>query len=333
MIMYTAWTKPGDVIACLGIPNGAHISHTRWGPAGVRGLKNVDMEFDAQNMNIDVEKSVDIIKKSNPKLVMLGASMILFPQPIREIKEQISPKIKIIYDAAHVFGLVYNQVFQQPFEEGADIITSSTHKTFQGPQGGLIIGNYKLPNEDWVKVDTAVFPGMLSSTHIFRFPSLAITALEMNKFGKVYANQIVKNAQAFGRALFNRGFKALCPHKGFTESHQVIVDVREHGGGEFVAKQMAKCNVICNKMSLPTDNAQDATQNPSALRLGVQELTRWGMKEEDMQTVAEFYKRAIIDKEPVERIQSDVMEMKKRFNKILYCFNPVKTLRELEKLG
>jgi len=332
LIIYTAMTKPGDVIISLGIPAGAHISHTRWGPAGVRGLKNIDMSFDVENMNIDAEGTVDIIKKADPKLVMFGASMFLFPEPVREIKEQISSKIKIVYDAAHVFGLVYNKVFQEPFEDGADIITSSTHKTFQGPQGGIIIGNYKLLNEDWQKIDNAVFPGMLSNTHIFRFPALAITALEMNRFGRAYAEQVVKNAKAFARALFNRGFKVMCPHLDFTESHQVIVDVKQHGDGQYVAKQMARCNVICNKMSLPYDSAHDATHNPSGIRLGVQELTRWGMKEPEMEKVAEFYKRALIDKEPLERIKEDVIAFRKDFNKILYCFNPAKTINELEKL-
>lgn len=332
LIIYNALTKPGDIIVGLGIPNGAHISHTRWGPAGIRGLKNVDMMFDVGNMNIDVDRTVEIIKKSNPKLVMFGASMFLFPEPVREIREQIGSKIKIIYDAAHVFGLVYNKAFQEPLEEGADIITSSTHKTFQGPQGGVIIGNYKLPNEDWQKIDTSVFPGTLSNTHIFRFPALAITALEMNKFGQIYAEQVVKNAKAFGRALFDRGFKALCPHLGFTESHQIIVDVRHHDGGKYVAKQMARCNVICNKMALPNDSPHDATHNPSGIRLGVQELTRWGMKEQDMQTVAEFYKRALVDKEPFDRIKQDVIAFKQRFSKILYCFNPQKALSELERM-
>ena len=332
LIVYTALTKPGDVIVALGIPSGAHISHTRWGPAGIRGLKDVNMAFDVEQMNIDIDRTVDIIKKANPKLLMFGASMFLFPEPVREIKEQISPKIKIVYDAAHVFGLVYNRAFQQPFEEGADIITSSTHKTFQGPQGGVIIGNYKLSNDDWQKIDTAVFPGTLSNTHIFRFPALAITCLEMNRFGRSYAEQVVRNSKAFGRALFDRGFKALCPYLDFTESHQVIVDVKQHGGGQYVARQMARCNVICNKMSLPYDSPHDALHNPSGIRLGVQELTRWGMKEADMQTVAEFYKRAIVDREPLERIKQDVIALKQKHNKVLYCFNPAKALKELEKL-
>lgn len=331
LIVYNAFSKPGDIIVSLGIPNGAHISHTRWGPAGVRGLKNVDMFFDAENMNIDVDRTVEIIKKADPKLVMFGASMFIFPEPVRAIKEQISQKIKIVYDAAHVFGLVYNRAFQDPFDEGADILTSSTHKTFQGPQGGLIVGNYKLPNDDWESIQTSIFPGMLSNTHIHRFPALAITALEMNQFGRIYAEQVVKNAKAFGRALYDRGFRALCPHLDFTESHQVIVDVREHGGGQFVARQMARCNVICNKMSLPNDSAYDATHNPSAVRLGVQELTRWGMKEPEMDAVAELFKRTIIDREPAELVKQDAAALKQKFNKILYCFNPQKALSELEK--
>ena len=335
LIVYTAWTKPGDIIVDLGIPHGAHISHTRWGPAGARGLKNVSMAFDVENMNIDVDRTVDIIKKANPKLVMLGGSMFLFPEPIKELREALGPKtkIKFVYDAAHVFGLVYNRAFQRPLEEGADLITTSTHKTFQGPQGGLIVGNYKLPNEDWEKIDKAVFPGMLSNTHIFRFPALAITALEMNRFGRAYADQIVKNAKAFGRALLSRGFKVLCPHLEFTESHQIIVNVRNHGGGQYVARDMARANVICNKMALPSDSPHDATHNPSGLRLGVQELTRWGMKEAEMDTVASFYERVVIDKEPIERVKQDVIEFKQQFNKIMYCFNPAKAMRELEKLA
>jgi glycine hydroxymethyltransferase len=182
IIVYNALTRPGDILVSLGIPNGAHISHTRWGPAGIRGLKNVDMSFDAETMNINVEGTVDIIKASNPKLVMFGASMFLFPEPIREIREQVDPDLKFVYDAAHVMGLVYGGIFQDPFAEGVDIITSSTHKTFQGPQGGIIIGSPGLSKKDWKKIDLAVFPGTLSSTHIHRFPSLAITALEMNEY-------------------------------------------------------------------------------------------------------------------------------------------------------
>ena len=317
LIIYSSFAKPGDNIVSLGIPNGAHVSSTRWGMAGIRGLNSIDMFFDTKEMNIDVERTVHLIKKVNPKIIMFGASMILFPEPIKEIKEQIDSNIKVAYDSAHVFGLVYNKEFQQPLEEGADLICSSTHKTFQGPQGGIIIGNKNLDQKDWDKIQTAIFPGTISNHHIHKLPSLAITALEMDKFGKDYAKQVIKNSKALGQALYDLGFKVLCPEKGFTKSHQVIVNVKEFGGGKTVAQLLEENNIICNKMSLPIDTPQDATKNPSGIRLGSQELTRIGMKENEMKEVANFFRKAIKEKK---NIKKDVEDFRKDFKKIHYCF-------------
>lgn len=319
LAIYGAFTKPGDILLSPGIPNGAHISHTRIGLAGIRGLKNIDMFFDQENMNIDVEKTVDLIKKVDPKLIILGASMFLFPHPIREIRESIGEDIKIMYDSAHVFGLVYNKKFQNPLEEGADVITSSTHKTFQGPQGGIIIGN-KMEEKEWKKIENSLFPGVLSNTHIHRFPSLAITALEMNEFGEDYSSQTIKNAKALAESLNKEGFKILCPNLGFTESHQVIADIKEFGGGRIVADRLEECNIIINKMSLPWDSQDDATKNPSGIRIGVQEMTRFGMKEKEMKTIAELFRKALIEKLNVEKVKRDVIDFRNRFQEIKYCF-------------
>ncbi|MFH1229598.1 MAG: serine hydroxymethyltransferase [Candidatus Aenigmatarchaeota archaeon] len=317
LIIYSAFAKPGDSIVALGIPNGSHVSSTQWGMAGIRGLNSIDMVFNPKEMNIDVEKTIALINKVGPKVVMFGASMFLFPQPIREIKDQIDSVIKVAYDSAHVFGLVYNKEFQNPLEEGADFICSSTHKTFQGPQGGIIIGRKDLDEKDWKKIQTAIFPGTISNHHIHRIPSLAITALEMDKFGKEYARQVIKNAQALGQSLYDLGFNVLCPEKGFTKSHQVIVNVKEFGGGKTVACALEDNNMICNKMSLPSDAPQDATKNPSGIRLGSQELTRIGMKECDMGQVAVFFEKAVKQKKSV---KDDVLEFRKDFQKIQYCF-------------
>ena len=317
MVAYTAFTKPGDVIIALGIPNGAHVSSTQWGIAGARGLKSIDMFFDVEKMNIDVENTVKLIDKVKPRMVMFGASMFLFPEPVREIKERIDPKIKVVYDASHVFGLIYGGVFQEPLKEGADLITSSTHKTFQGPQGGVVIGSKNLSEEDRQKVETAIFPGIMSNTHIHRFPALAITALEMNEFGRDYARQVVRNAKTLAESLYDKGFEVLCPELGFTESHQIIVNVKRFGGGKPVSELLEESNIICNKMALPTDRPQDATQNPSGIRLGVQELTRWGMKEEEMRRIAELFKKSIMEGK---NVKNEVIELKGRFNEVHYCF-------------
>lgn len=317
LVAFTAFTTPGDVLVALGIPNGSHVSSTRWGLAGVHGLKDVNMIFDKEEMNIDVDETIRVIKSTNPKLLMFGGSMFLFPEPIREIKESIDPEIKIVYDAAHVFGLIYNNRFQQPLEEGADVVDSSTHKTFQGPQGGIIIARPEFPEDEWKRIQRAIFPGILSNHHIHRLPSLAITALEMNEFGEKYADQTIRNAKSLARALNEKGFDVLCPDHDFTESHQVIVDVKDLGGGKQVAQKLEESNIICNKISLPTDSPRDATRNPSGIRLGSQEMTRWGMKESEMAEIAQLMKKALIDSK---NVKEEVMGLKKQFNEIEYCF-------------
>ncbi|MEM5790700.1 MAG: serine hydroxymethyltransferase [Candidatus Aenigmatarchaeota archaeon] len=316
LIVFSSFLKPGDLLMSLGIQNGAHISSSRWGAAGIRGVKDIGMFFDFDKMNIDVEKTVELIKKVEPKLIVFGGSMILFPEPVKEIVEQIDEKIRIVYDAAHVFGLIYNKEFQKPLEEGAHVITSSTHKTFQGPQGGIIIGSRNL-DEEWEKIQKTIFPGLLSNTHIHRFPALAITALEMNEFGKDYARQVIKNAKALAKGLYENGFNVLCPELGFTESHQIILNAKNLGGGKKVAEKLEECNIICNKMALPIDSPEDATKNPSGIRIGVQELTRWGMKEKEMEKIAEFFKRILINGE---NVSAEVVELKKEFMEIQYCF-------------
>jgi len=320
LCVYKAFLKPGDVFISPGLTAGGHVSSTRYGIAGVLGLKDIPMFFDVENMVCDVDNTIKLIEHVKPKLIMFGRSMFLFPEPVREIREAIDPKIKIIYDAAHVFGLIYGGLFQKPFEEGADIITSSTHKTFPGPQGGIIIGNPNLSEKDWGKVDRAVFPGVMSNHHIHRLPALAITALEMNRYGEKYAKDIILNAKTFGEALHEYGFKVLCPHKGFTESHQVLVDVREFGGGKIVAEKLEEANIIVNKMALPWDRDIDATRNPSGIRIGLQELTRWGMGKDDVKHVAEFYYRLLIKKENPEKVKNDVVEFRRNFLEIHYCF-------------
>jgi glycine hydroxymethyltransferase len=274
-----------------------------------------------QESDVNVEKTVELIKKVNPKIVMLGASMFLFPHPIKEIRDSIDENIKIIYDSAHVFGLVYNKKFQRPLEEGADMITSSTHKTFQGPQGGIIIGNDRLEDKDWKKVETALFPGITSNTHIHRFPSLAVTAMEMNEFGRDYATQVINNAKALASSLNTMGFNVLCPDMGFTESHQVVVNVKGLGGGKVVADTLEDCNIICNKMSIPGDSEHDATHNPSGIRLGVQEMTRFGMNEKEMKVIAEFFNDVLNENISTVKMKNDVIDFRKNFQKVKYCFS------------
>ena len=313
---FVALTKPGDTMFALEVPHGGHISHSKFSVAGIYGLKVKGFPFDFKEMNIDVEKSRKKIRETKPKLLLFGGSVFLFPHPIKELKE-VAEEVgaHIAYDAAHVLGLIAGKQFQQPFEEGADVITSSRHKTFPGPQGGIILARKEFEK----KIKNAVFPGVVSNHHLHHIAGLAVTLAEMLEFGEQYAKQVIKNARTLAQALYERGFNVLCEHKNFTASHQVVVDVKEMGGGKRVAELLERANIIINKNLLPWDDIHKPDR-PSGIRLGTQELTRLGMKESEMQEIAEFFKRLILDGEKVENVKHDVIELRKEFRKVKYCF-------------
>ena len=316
--IFCALGKRGDKIITCGLFGGSHISHEKDGAAGILGFQVHHFRFDEKTYTLDVEDAKKKIKKIKPRFIVLGASVILFPHPIKELKKTCEKYgVKIIFDAAHVFGLIAGEEFQDPIAEGADVITSSTHKTFPGPQGGIILGNVK--KELQKEIQKKVFPGFLSNHHLHRIPPLLITLWEMEKYGKSYAKQIVKNAKALAETLFEEGFEVLAKENGFTKSHQVLLDVSMHGGGKKVAETLERANIILNKNIIIKDKNLDP-KNPSGLRLGVQEMTRFGMKEKEMKIIAKFIKRVILDKEKPEKVKKDVIEFRRNFQKVKYTF-------------
>lgn len=314
---YFAFSKPGDTMMALQVPHGGHISHAELSAAGVRGLKVKGFPFDYEKMNIDVDKSIKKVREVKPRIMLFGASVFLFPHPVKELRgvaEEVGATI--MYDAAHVLGLIAGKQFQQPLKEGVDIISSSRHKTFPGPQGGLILAK----EEHSKRIDRAVFPGLVSNHHLHHLAGLAVALAEMLEFGEGYARQIVRNSKALAEALHARGFNVLCEEQGFTKSHHIVVDVSKNGGGTWVAETLEKANIIINKNLLPWDDIVNA-RNPSGIRLGTQELTRIGMGRGEMEEIAELFKRVVIGKESVEKVKNDVIEMKKNFREVKYCFD------------
>ncbi|MCR8487893.1 MAG: serine hydroxymethyltransferase [Crenarchaeota archaeon] len=316
LIVLSALTSPGDTVISVGLTSGAHVSHTKFGVAGILHLNEV-VAVNNDDLTINVDATAKIVREEKPKLIILGRSLVLFPEPLRELRSEIDSDILIVYDVAHVFGLIYVGMFQEPLEEGADVITTSTHKTFPGPQGGLIIARKDFPEKLWKKIYYTTFPGLVYNHHIHRLPALAVTALEMNLYGKEYMMQTVRNAKRLAEELYNRGFKVLCADRGFTETHQVLIDVREFGGGAKVARILEENNIIVTKVALPWDSPKDATANPSGIRIGLQEMTRYGMKDDDIPELAEFFERIICKKE---NIKEKVIDFRRRFREITYCF-------------
>lgn len=302
---------------------GAHISHDYAGLAGsVLGLENINHVYNIDEFNIDPDKSAHVIRAAKPGIVTFGGSLFLFPHPIKELRDAAKEVGAFIaYDASHVLGLIAGGVFQDPFNEGADFITSSTHKTFPGPQGGVILGNPKSKRlEKAIKsIQFAIFPLSASNTHLGRLPALGITALEMKKFGKELAQQTVKNAQTAGQYLYENGAKVLCESKGFTRSHQIAVDVCNFGGGKKIAQDLEDANIVLNKNLLPYNNQNDR-DNPSGLRIGFQDVTRRGFKEDDIKHLCDLMLSVMKEEKKPLEVKESILELKKEFNQVKYGF-------------
>jgi glycine hydroxymethyltransferase len=305
---------------------GAHISHDYTGLAGnILGLENINHVYNIDEMNIDVDRSIDVIRAAKPGIVTFGGSLFLFPHPIKELKAVCDEVgAYVAYDASHVLGLIAGGVFQDPLREGADFISSSTHKTFPGPQGGVIMGSPSTPRLEKAvkKIQFAVFPLSASSTHLGRLPALGIAALEMKVFGGELARQIVKNAQTAGQYLCENGVKVLAEHKGFTRSHQIAVDVCNFGGGKKIAQDLEDANIVLNKNLLPYDD-QSNRDNPSGLRIGFQDVTRRGLREGDIKHLCDLMLDVIKEKRKPAEVKEDIIAFKREFNQVKYGFQSV----------
>jgi len=312
-----ALAEPGDTITSVALSDGAHISTAKFGSVGVRGCKTMTYPFNARDMNIDVDGTIRFLKEVKPRIALFGQSVFLFPTPLEELRDALDEVgCPVWYDGAHVLGLIAGGAFQDPFREGADVITGSTHKTLPGPQHGILLAE---PRDDKLakKLLRGVFPGVVSNHHLHAMAALGITLAEHLEFGRAYADQVVRNARALGQALYERGVRVVCEHLGFTRSHALAVDVTEHGGGADVALRLERANIIANKNLMPDDTSP---VRPSGIRLGSQELTRLGMRESHMAEVADLIARVVVGKGDPAGVARDVASLRREFQTIQYCF-------------
>jgi glycine hydroxymethyltransferase len=264
---------------------------------------------------------VKLVKQVKPKLALCGQSVFLFPTPLKPIAEAAHDVgAMVVYDAAHVLGLIAGKQFQDPLREGADVMTGSTHKTLPGPQGGMLVSDHKADKEEdkafLRKLGFGVFPGVTSSYHLHHVAAKGIAYAEHLEFGEAYANQTIKNAKRLAQSLYSQGFKVFGEKLGFTKSHQVLVEIGP-GKGKEASKTLEDAGIVTNMNMIPGDADP---LNPSGLRLGTPELTRIGMKEQEMEDIAGFYARALLKKESLRNIRDDIKEFRKDFQELCYCY-------------
>jgi len=314
--VFSRYISPGDVVMVNSTPGGGHISHHRVGSVGKYTTNIVNFPLTPDGYHIDVERAIELIRAVSPKVLILGKSLFLFPEPVEELAAACrNREVVVLYDAAHVLGLIAGGCFQDPLREGALLLTGSVHKTFFGSQRGIILSN--AGEGEWRRIDKGAFPGSSSNHHLDTLVALALSTYEMMEFGHAYARQVVANAKEFGKRLHGLGFKVQAPEFGFTESHQLAVDVMEFGGGDEVARHLKDNNIILNMNLLPHEGLENVA-NPAGIRLGVQEMTRVGMKEPEMAEMARLFKRCLIDGKYV---GDEVREFRSQYQSVQYSFD------------
>ncbi|MDE0013594.1 MAG: hypothetical protein OXU36_20800 [Candidatus Poribacteria bacterium] len=304
-----ALAKPGDT--ALEVHNGHHYAEKLLSSPLKVELRSIPIPWDGWRSNIDLDETLALIAEYKPRIINVGSGVFLFPQPVRELKEamrEANPDSYLIYDASHVIGLIAGKRFQSPFEEGADVIISSTHKTLAGPQGGMILTNDASIAE---RVAKGLYPLLMSNHHLNRLPALAGTFIEWMECGEAQADAIVENAKALGQALAERGVPILGADLGFTESHTLILIVDKYGDGGALATHLEACHIIAGAAGLSPDVGK------SGLRMGVQEVTRWGMTPADAPDIAECIVDALSGGNP-EELKPKVAKVAQRFDAIQF---------------
>ena len=268
---------------------------------------------------MDLAELGRILDEHTPELMVFGKSMVLHKEPVREVKAMLQERGQnpfLMYDMAHVLGLI-GPHFQEPFKEGADFVTGSTHKTYFGTQRGVVgcaVEEDTPQWELWQAVQRRAFPGMTSNHHLGSLLGLLAAAVEMNTFKDVYQPKVIQNAKAFARALKDAGLKVEGdPAMGYTETHQVILKVGYAQGPE-VARRLEENNIICNYQALPSDEGFSAS---SGLRLGVQEMTRFGVDESGFGQLAGLIADCINQGRSV---AGSVSELRRQYCELQYCF-------------
>ena len=280
---------------------------------------------------IDVPATLLLIEEFKPKLIILGKSMVLHKEPVGEIRNFIDAQgldAVILYDMAHVLGLV-GPHFQEPFKEGAHLVTGSTHKTFFGTQRGIIASSYEKHEERyelWESILRRTFPGSVSNHHLGTLLGLLMAAYEMNHFKDDYQPRVIANAKAFARALKECGLNvAGDPCIDFTETHQVIVRVG-YGRGPEMASRLEANNIICNYQGSPEEEGFTAA---GALRMGVAEMTRFGMREESFRTLAGLIHDVVVNNA---KVIDQVKTLRKEFQELRFSFQGKEFTGVVEKL-
>ncbi len=293
--------EPGDTILISNIENGGYPLNLQ-----LRFPMNVQyFPYEKDRFSMDVEGTVTLIEQLQPRLAILGASLFPFPHPVKAVvKAAKKTGTIVVYDGSHVLGLIAGGQFQDPFQEGAEVLLGSTHKTLPGPQGGIIFVNKNMEIAEKIDATLRPPPVLVDNFHMHRVAALGITLAELLQFGKEYAEQIVQNSQKLATTLHSQGIPVIGSDRGFTKSHQVLLKTVNEREGQGIRDRLENADIIVD----------------AGVRIGTQEVTRRGMKKSEMIQIAELIEEVLIKKTPHAQVKDKVHKLVDQFQDVRYCF-------------
>ncbi len=297
LYVYLATTRPGDRILAFSDAAAGHPTHHAEGAAGLAGLDVHELPFDETRMDVDVPRLREAAHALQPALMIVAGSMCLHPYDVRGVRA-VADEVgaRVLYDAAHMGGLIAGGRFQQPLAEGAHAITGSTYKSLGGPPSGMILTD---DAELAGRLDAIAFPGLTANFDLGRQAALALAALDLLEFGAAYADAQIANAQALAAALQERGVAVVdVPGRGPTSSQHVAVPTADAPGD---ARRLEAANILVSEIGVP---------GGAALRLGTQELTRRGLEPAGTAAVAELMARVLVRGEAPAAVRPDVVALR-----------------------
>ena len=309
---FMATCKPGDRIIVPPASIGGHVTHHLAGAAGLYGLEIHEAPVDAANFTVDLAGLRKLAHNLKPKLITIGGSLNLFPHPVKEaraIAEEVGAKV--LFDAAHLCGMIAGRTWPNPLSEGAHLMTMSTYKSLGGPAGGLIVTNDANFAQ---RLDQIAYPGMTANFDVAKSAALALTMLDWRQHGQAYAQAMVSVSKALAQELARTGIPVYLCAAGFTNSHQFALEAKNYGGGQAASKKLRKANLLVSGIGLPIAAVPG---DVNGIRLGTPEIVRWGVADGDVKQLAEFIAKALAMDDP-SRLAAEVSHFRSGFNKLHY---------------
>ncbi|HEY7126873.1 MAG TPA: aminotransferase class I/II-fold pyridoxal phosphate-dependent enzyme [Ktedonobacterales bacterium] len=317
LAVFMATTRSGDVIFSLPPAAGGHATHQPFAAPGLYGLdvRPIPILTDeaTATWHIDLDALTAEVEAARPRLIILGGSLAFAPYPIREVRA-IADRVgaRVLFDAAHLSLLVAGEAFQQPLVEGADVITSSTYKALGGPPGGLILTNDAALAQ---RLDAILYPGLTANNDLGRVAALTVCLNDLLVYGHEYAARCIETAQALARALAAESLPVAGHAPDYTQTHHLALDARRWNGGTRAARLLEPANLLATGIGLPLP---EVAGDQNGLRLGVQELVRWGMGPEEMPRVARFIARILLHGEDAASLRAEVVAFRTGFQHMRY---------------